>query len=69
MGCETGWQSKEFPQRRSVNVTDVSSPLWRMARWWRELRVVSVPLRVELHVVVRHDADLEVVSAPLNPVG
>ena len=34
-----------------------------------ELRVVRTPLRVELHVVVGHDADTTVVSAPLNPVG
>ena len=32
-------------------------------------RVVRTPLRVELHVVVRYDTNLEVVSAPLNPVG
>ena len=51
----------------SVIVTDVSSPLWRTARWWN--RVVHTPLRVELHVVVRHDTNLEVMSAPLNPVG
>ncbi len=34
-----------------------------------ELWVVRTPLRVELHVVVGHDADTTVVSAPLNPVG
>ena len=34
-----------------------------------ELRVVRTPLRVEIHAVLKHGADPEVVSAPLNPVG